>query len=349
MTPEDDHTSLLTVEPDESGQRVDVFLARRLPEYSRSQLQKLFDSEAVEVDGAAVRKRHLLHAGQHVNVGRGELPSLSPTPEAEDIPLRVLYEDDAFIAVDKPAGMVVHPGSGNRTGTLVNALLHHTDHLSEGSAEGRPGIVHRLDKDTSGIIVAAKTNQVHAALARQFAERTVEKHYLGLCVGELAESAGLIDAPLARSKRDPVKRSVQRRGKEARTEYHLVRAQSGISMVRFRLLTGRTHQIRVHCAHIHTPIVADSIYGGGTGAIKKLPPLYRAFAHKVYKCFDRHALHACSLRLRHPLTGETLQLRAPLPTDLRQALLLFENGEELVREGIGVMESWSTGKNEEEE
>jgi 23S rRNA pseudouridine1911/1915/1917 synthase len=330
MSLPDQYTSLV-VKPDESGRRVDVFLARHLPEYSRSQLQKLFDSGAVEVDGEAVRKRHLLHTGQQVKVGHSRLPSLSITPEAEDIPLRILYEDDSLIAVDKPAGMVVHPGSGNKSGTLVNALLHHTDRLAEGFAEGRPGIVHRLDKDTSGVIVAAKTGRAHASLASQFAGRTVEKHYLGLCIGEISQAEGLIDAPLARSKRDPVKRSVRRYGKEARTEYHLLRAESGISVVRFRLLTGRTHQIRVHCAHIHTPIVADTIYGGGSATIKKLPPLCRPFAHKVYKCFARHALHACSLRVAHPERNETLQLTAPLPDDFRKALMLFEDGEQLMR------------------
>jgi 23S rRNA pseudouridine1911/1915/1917 synthase len=243
-----------------------------------------------------------------------------PAPLPEDIALDVLYEDEYLLGINKPAGLVVQPGSGNRTGTLVNALLHSFPGLSEGYESDRPGIVHRLDKDTSGVLIVARNNAVHAAMGTQFANRTVEKTYSGICIGRMPEETGRIEAPLGRSRSDPLKRAVMRQGKPSLTEFRLAAYQSGISLVEFILHTGRTHQIRVHAAHAGFPILADETYGGGRERILRLPPLERPFAFRVLKCFDRHALHARTLAFTHPVTNQRMEITAPYPSDFAEAL-----------------------------
>jgi 23S rRNA pseudouridine1911/1915/1917 synthase len=249
------------------------------------------------------------------------------------MPLDVLYEDDEIIAVNKPAGLVVHPGSGNRTGTLVNALLYHTAELAGGFSRDRPGIVHRLDKDTSGVLLAARTDQAHAELARQFAEREVAKVYYGFCVGLQPPASGLIEAAIGRSRRDPSRFSVRGGGKASATEYECIAWHSGIAFVRFQPRTGRTHQIRVHASHAGFPVLADNVYGGGRDAVMKLEPLERPFAHSVLKCFTRHALHAFSISVHHPRTGKQLAFTAPFPQDFVQAAALFGDRVQLAAEG----------------
>jgi 23S rRNA pseudouridine1911/1915/1917 synthase len=237
------------------------------------------------------------------------------------MPLSVLYEDDFYLAVDKAAGIVVHPGSGNRSGTLVNALLYHLGkNLSSGSHPERPGIVHRLDKETSGVILVAKTNAAHAALASAFAGREVKKEYLGFCMGVPQEAAGAIDLPLARSRKDPLKRSPDPLGKSSRTEFRLLAAHSGISLVQFMPRTGRTHQIRVHCSSRGFPILGDTLYGGGPGRLPQLPPEYRPFAARMLGCFKRQALHSWRITFSHPFSKEPITVVAPLPEDFQRGL-----------------------------
>jgi 23S rRNA pseudouridine1911/1915/1917 synthase len=320
-----DQNATFVVTSVDPGVRLDQYLAQRLDGLSRSQVQKLIEDGLVFVNGAAARKRHIVSDGESVVVDMQSVRRrLDTTVQPEDIRLDILHEDEALIVINKPAGMVVHPGSGNRNGTLVNALLFHTDELSEGSADDRPGIVHRLDKDTSGVMVVAKTAQAHAALARQFSEHEVGKYYLGVCIGAIAQTHGVFDFPLARSPRDPLRRSVQEGGKPAQTEYWVLRDQSGISVVRFRLRTGRTHQVRAHCSHAHIPIAGDRLYGGGSERIMQLQPMERPFAHKIVKCFARHALHSHILSFVHPTSGKTLTFTAPLPPDFVSALALFD-------------------------
>ena len=316
-----DQLRQFTAGPADNGMRLDFFVCARLDGLSRSQAQKLIDSGAVRVNGATAKKKYALKSGDGVTVDASAVArddGAAPLPE--NIPVDVLYRDEHLIAVNKPAGLVVHPGHGNRDGTLVNALLSGIGALSDGSAPDRPGIVHRLDKDTAGVLVVARDNRTHAALAAQFAGRSVVKYYLGVCVGPHPAEHGLIEAPLARSRRDPLRRAVVPGGKEAVTEFWLLRHRSGISLMKFRLHTGRTHQIRVHCAHKGMPIVADGLYGGGRETVRKLPVLDRPFAYRVYSCFGRHALHAYSLTFAHPVTGAAMTVKAPPPGDFTAAL-----------------------------
>jgi 23S rRNA pseudouridine1911/1915/1917 synthase len=238
---------------------------------------------------------------------------------AQNIPLEIIYEDDYLLAINKPAGMVVHPGNGNRGMTMVNALLYHIHSLSHGSAIERPGIVHRLDKDTSGVILVAKTDTVHSALARMFFEHTIEKYYVALCAGLRPAEHAVIDMPLGRNRRDPIKRSVQTDGKNARTEYWLLHHACGVSVVGIRPHTGRTHQIRVHFSSHGFPILCDPLYGGGNDRVETLAVLDRPKAYKIYKCFDRHALHARKISFKHPVTQKPMMLVAPFPEDFLAA------------------------------
>lgn len=288
---------------DLDGERLDVFVARRIPELTRSRVRKLIDEAFVTIDGRLPAKAGVkLERGQRVQV---TIPPPQPTAlEPEAIPLRIVYEDDDLLVVDKPAGMTVHPAPGHASGTLVHAVLARCPGLSGIGGEGRPGIVHRLDKDTSGLIIVAKNDKAHLSLARQLKERRVEKTYIALVEGRLKQREGVIDAPIGRHPRDRKKMAVVERGREARTRYRVLREVDGRSLVEARPETGRTHQIRVHFASIRHPVVGDTVYGRAAPA----PSLRRQF------------LHAQRLAFRHPRTGERLELEAPLPEDLAQAL-----------------------------
>jgi 23S rRNA pseudouridine1911/1915/1917 synthase len=316
--------SHLSVGPDAAGKRLDVFLAEALPFFSRSRLQKCIDLKGVQVNGAPVKRRALLREGDRIMLDSSCLDLDRPVPpRPEPIALEVLYEDDYLVAVNKPAGMVVHPGKGNREGTMVNALMHHIGSLSKGYAAGRPGIVHRLDKGTSGVLLVAKTDDAHERLGSMFAGRLVTKEYIGICIGPRPSAHGMIDAPVGRSRREPTKRTVRTGGKESRTEYWLLRHQSGVSVMRFGLHTGRTHQIRVHCRHAGFPIAADPQYGGGKRDVGRLQPLDRPFGHSILACFDRQALHARRIAFRHPCADGPVDVVAPFPSDFGSALSRF--------------------------
>ncbi len=272
-----------------------------MPAESRARFQSLIEAGQVRLEGKPSRASVRLKAGQDVEV---EIPDPEPAaPAAEAIPLSVVFEDPRLIVLDKPAGLVVHPGAGTRSGTLVNALLHHVQDLSGIGGVLRPGIVHRLDRGTSGLLVVAKDDEAHRALSRQFAGRSVEKEYLALVVGVPARREGTIDAPIARHPVQRQRMTVREGGRAARSDYRVVEALRGAALVRVRIHTGRTHQIRVHLRSIGHPVAADPTYGG-----------------KALGGLDRPALHAARLAFTHPATGERLVFESPLPADMRAAV-----------------------------
>jgi 23S rRNA pseudouridine1911/1915/1917 synthase len=285
---------------DVAGERLDVFVARRLPALTRSRVQRLIADGRVLAAGQRARASLRLDAGQHVSV---EVPPpAEATVAPERIPLDILFEDADLIVVNKPAGMTVHPSPGHESATLVNAILAHCDDLSGIGGVLRPGIVHRLDRDTSGLILVAKNDAAHNSLARQLKERRVEKVYLALVEGTPKPPEGVIDAPIARDPRNRQRMAIVEGGRASVTAYRVVERFTGASLVEARPKTGRTHQIRVHLAAIGHPIIGDRIYG-------KPSPLVA-----------RHFLHACRIEFAHPRTGDRVEFEAPLPDDLERAL-----------------------------
>lgn len=297
---------ILTAELVNSGKRLDAFLHQALPEYSRARLQSWIKAGRVLVDGNATRASYLLRGGETVAVTPADLPPLRAEPE--DLPLKILYEDADVVLVDKPAGMVVHAGAGHGRGTLVNALLHRFGALSSINGDLRPGIVHRLDRETSGVLVVARTDRAHQALAAQFHDREVEKIYLALVHGRTKQAQGRITSPIAR---DPVRRTRMTArlatGRAALTEYHVIEQFEKFSYVEVRIGTGRTHQIRVHLSSIGHPIVGDRLYGA-PAAVPGLPVLGRFF------------LHAHRLRFRSPSAEEWISVESPLAPELASFL-----------------------------
>ena len=293
----------LTAGPEAAGERLDSFLAARLPGLTRSAAARLIETGQVLVDGKPARKSARLAGGETVEV---TLPDPEPADALpQDIPLDVVYEDNDVIVVNKPSGLVVHPAPGHPDGTLVNALLHHCGgSLSGVGGELRPGIVHRIDRDTSGLIIAAKNDAAHQALAAQLADHTLARTYEAVVVGALREDGGTVDAPIGRCPSDRKKMAVVPNGKRAVTHWEVLERFPGLTHVRCRLETGRTHQIRVHMAHLGHPIYGDTVYGGK----KPVPGL------------TGQCLHAVGLRFVHPRTGETVELSCPLSGEF-QALL----------------------------
>ena len=288
--------------------RFDQVLAKLLPEYSRSRLQEWIAAGQASLDGAIAIAKQKVWGGETIAV----LPQAHPSEQlhlAENIALDIVHEDAALLVVNKPAGLEMHPGSGNWEGTLLNALLHHAPQL-----EGVPraGIVHRLDKDTSGLLVVAKTLMAQTALVRQLQARSVKREYLALVWGELRHG-GKVDAPIARHPTQRVKMAVLEDGKPAVTHYQIEEKFPSCSLLRCRLETGRTHQIRVHLTHIGHPLVGDSVYLKGT---QKCVSQLRTLLHG----FPRQALHATCLALEHPDSGEVMEWHAPLPQDMAQLL-----------------------------
>jgi 23S rRNA pseudouridine1911/1915/1917 synthase len=301
----------LEVSTESSGMRLDKFLAGEVPNQSRSQIQRLIEEGHVLLARVKVVKANTaVQVGDVITI---DVPTPAPaTPEAEDLPIDILFDDEDIVVVNKPAGMVVHPGAGHAAGTLVNALLHHVDGLSGIGGEVRPGIVHRLDKGTSGVMVVAKNDAAHQELARQFHDREVEKEYVALVWG-LVQQRKRIDLPIGR---DPVHREKistrARRSRAAVTRVTWARHLPGVSLLRVAIATGRTHQIRVHLSAIGHPIVGDALYGGLRRHVRgELRPVLR---------LTRPFLHAERLAFTHPRTGERLQFSAALPDDLLDVL-----------------------------
>jgi 23S rRNA pseudouridine1911/1915/1917 synthase len=293
-----------------AGQRLDQALATLFPDYSRSRLQGWIKAGRVRVDGRELRPRDKVEGGEEI-VLEAALEDETHA-EAEAIRLAILYEDAEILVLDKPAGLVVHPGAGNPAGTLVNALLHHRPDLR---VLPRAGIVHRLDKDTTGVMVVACTPGAHAALVRQLEERRVQREYQAVCVGVMT-GGGTVDAPIGRHPVDRVRMAIREGGREAVTHYRVLARFRGHTHVLCRLETGRTHQIRVHLASIRNPIVGDPVYGGRLALPKGASPALI----EALRGFRRQALHAARLELVHPGSGERVHFEAPLPADFEGLL-----------------------------
>ncbi len=308
------------VDEEESGERLDSWLAARIPELSRSRIQKALKDGEVLIGGLPVGKpSRRLRGGESV-----ELRFSPPKPVevlAEDIPLDIIYEDSGLLVVNKAAGMVVHPAPGNETGTMVNALLAHCDDLSGIGGFLRPGIVHRLDAQTTGLLVVAKSDEVHIALSRQLMERAVTRIYKALVWGTMPEGEGEIDAPIGRSKSDRKKMAVIREGgRDAVTYYSVIDTFPPLQYIRLKLGTGRTHQIRVHLTHIGHPVLGDPEYGGRKFRKGNLPKEEIDRGAKALSLIGRQALHAGELLFFHPLLKKEMTFEAPLPDDFRVVL-----------------------------
>ena len=288
--------------PNDARLRLDQFLAKELPEYSRSRLQQLIRSGFVRLNKQTTRPRQIVRGGDKIHLIEPPLEKIEMRPEP--IPLDVLFEDDDLIVINKPADLTVHPGAGQREHTLVNALLSHCTTLSGIGGKERPGIVHRLDKETSGCLVVAKNDIAHRELSKQFAARTVEKIYLALVAGKLRKPTGVIEENIGRHPVQRKRMSVSsKRGRAAKTEYRVIRSSDQASLVECRLHSGRTHQIRVHLHHLGHPVLGDKIY-----------------APRFAKNFHRQMLHAWKLGFRHPCTGEWRSFEASLPADFNEAI-----------------------------
>ena len=302
--------TILTATPEAAGQRLDAFLAEALPELTRSAAQRLIAEGQVAVDGKIPAKSLKLAGGETVSVSLPEPEEAQALPE--DIPLDVVYEDADVIVVNKPVGMVVHPAPGHSGGTLVNALLHHCgDSLSGIGGELRPGIVHRIDRDTSGLIIAAKNDFAHQALSAQLQDHSLCRTYEAVVVGNLREDSGTVDAPIGRCPSDRKKMAVVRQGgRNAVTHWQVLERFPGYTYVRCRLETGRTHQIRVHMAYIGHPLYGDTVYG----------------AKKPAPGMTGQCLHAVGLTFRHPRTGEMVELSCPLNEEFAAFLRKLRGG-----------------------
>ena len=300
----------LTVEAEHDGARLDNFLTMLLPELSRSSVQRLIKDGHVSGTVTSLRSSSIVRTGQQYDV---DIPApTAAVPEPEALPLRIVFEDRHVVVLDKPAGMVVHPGAGHSAGTLVNALLHHVKDLSGVGGELRPGIVHRLDRGTSGLMVVAKNDHAHQELTRQFSDREVEKEYVALVWG-VVHAGRRIDAPIGRDPNDRQKMSTKaRRARNAVTRVTFARDLDGVSLLHVAIATGRTHQIRVHLSAIGHPIVGDSTYGGvhrrTAGHLRAVQRLERPF------------LHSARLAFTHPADGRRVEFDSPLPLDLQGVL-----------------------------
>lgn len=298
-----------------AGRRFDAVLAELFPEFSRSRLSEWIKSGDALLDGNTMRPRDSVRGGETVSLAVVLDTQTDALPE--DIPLAVLYEDADVIVIDKPAGLVVHPGAGNPTGTLVNALLYRDPSFA---ALPRAGIVHRLDKDTSGVMVVARSLQAHAALVAQLSARGVHRQYLAIVVGALV-SGGTANLPIDRHPRDRIKMGVREDGRDAVTHYRLRERFRAHTALECRLETGRTHQIRVHMAHLKHPIVGDPLYGGPL----KLPKGATQELIEALRAFKRQALHAETLEFVHPVSGEPVRATAPVPQDMRELLRVLHD------------------------
>jgi 23S rRNA pseudouridine1911/1915/1917 synthase len=303
----------LSIPPELAGQRLDQAAAALLPEFSRSRLRTWIDAGELTVDGHEAKPRLKLKGGEQLELDT-ELEA-AVEPHAEAIPLTVVHTDEALLVVDKPVGLVVHPGAGNRSGTLQNALLHRYPELA---VLPRAGLVHRLDKDTSGLLLVARTLQSQTALAAALERREIKRTYRGICQGVLT-GGGTVDAPIGRHRRERTKMAVTENGRPARTHYRVVERFRAHTYCEIELETGRTHQIRVHMAHIRAPLLGDPVYGGRP----KLPPAASAELRAALQGFRRQALHATSLKLAHPVTGAALAVESELAPDLAALLRLL--------------------------
>jgi 23S rRNA pseudouridine1911/1915/1917 synthase len=329
MTQTENESLILQPETADAGKRLDAFLAERIENRSRSRLQKMIDDGDVLVNEKPAKSSYKLRAGDEIEVELTELPA--ETFEPENIPLEIVYEDEFLAVINKPAGMVVHPGAGVSSGTLANAIAYHfklqiTDYKSEieeipnpkSQIPNRIGIVHRLDKDTSGLIVVAKTEEIHESLSEQFRAREVFKSYVALVHGEMEENSGTIDAPIARENHNRTKMSVRAHGRNALSLWKVKKRFEKFTLLSVEIKTGRTHQIRVHLAYINHPIVGDETYNAGRDKT-----VHDLQIRKAIQELNRFFLHAEKLGFTHPKSGARMNFTAPLPAELTEFLELL--------------------------
>jgi len=312
----------------QEGERIDKYLARAIHHISRNQLQYLIEDHQVLVNSEPVKASYNITPGDEIRVSIPQKPSLEVEPEP--IPLDIIYEDARMIAINKAPDIVVHPGVGNSTGTLVNALLHHTEKLAETDSPIRPGLVHRLDKETSGILLAAKDEETHRRLSAQFEDRVVEKEYRAWVWGVPDPASGTIRKAIGRHPRDRKKFASQPQGKHAVTHYTVLENHEILSLLQLKIETGRTHQIRVHCKSLGYPVVGDSTYNGRSKRLKMLSVSDRKWGLRILEIMERQALHAFRIGFNHPWTGKWMELEAPLPEDFTQVRKVVEERERVL-------------------
>ena len=304
----------LLAKPDDRGLRLDVFLAQRLENLTRSQIQLLNRSGAIRIEGREDKAGYRIRGGETIEVDLKALEPATLTPE--QIPLQIYFEDQDLAVIEKPAGLVVHPGSGTKNGTIVHGLLFHFQNLSDVGGEARPGIVHRLDKKTSGLLIVAKNNVAHARLSKAFQDREIQKTYLALIHGKPPHDKGTIELSVGRHRTVRTKMAANApHGRAAHTEFRVVEQFRGFSLLEVQIKTGRTHQIRVHFSAIGHPVVGDDVYGERS---------YKEFTKK-YGELNRYFLHAARLRFTHPTTGAPLEFHSPLPFELHKLLKSIES------------------------
>jgi 23S rRNA pseudouridine1911/1915/1917 synthase len=312
-----------TCGPEDAGNRLDKFLGARAPEVSRSRIQKWVEEGRFALNGKPVRKSASLSEGDQIEVVTDpEIPDTRLKPE--NIPLNIVYEDAQVLVVDKPKGMVSHPGNGIYSGTLTNALAFRYPKLSDVNGPQRPGLIHRLDKDTSGLLVVAKDNVSHLNLAKQMDARDIKRVYHAVVWREMAEPAGTVDAPIARSLSDRLKMAVSAEGKRAVTHWRVLGYFQFASHLEVTLDTGRTHQIRVHLSHIGYPVIGDPMYGGRQGFLARVQPIHHPYAAKLLAFFPSQALHAHKLSFLQPATGKRLEFTSALPPEMVEGLAFLE-------------------------
>lgn len=312
----------VVVTANQRPERLDSFVARQIENLSRSRVHQLLEAGLILVNGQRKAKSYSIRPLDVIDIS---LPIPEPvTMEAENIPLDIVYEDQDLLVINKPAGMVVHPAYSNWTGTLVNALLHHVTDLSGINGKLRPGIIHRIDKDTSGLLLVTKHDRAHRFLANLFRTHRIEREYWALAWGKFKRQKGTIDAPLGRSLKDRKKFAVVKTGKPAVTHYEVMEAFEFLSLVRLHLETGRTHQIRVHLAHVGHPIFGDPVYGGNIENLAGGEKKKRQQARNLLALMPRQALHAKTLGFQHPSTKKIIRLDSELPEDFRNVLRNLE-------------------------
>jgi 23S rRNA pseudouridine1911/1915/1917 synthase len=309
----------LSVTPAQAGERLDRFLATAQADLSRSRVQALIRDGHARVNGRAVAVSHKVRAGDRVSLAIPDRPA--PKLDPEDLPLDLVYEDRDLLVVNKPPGMVVHPGAGVRTGTLAHALLHHDPKIAAVGGAGRPGIVHRLDKDTSGLMVVARSPRAYRALVEALRDRRVRRVYHAIVWGDPRGASGTIEGPIGRDPRQRQRMAVVKRGgKPATTHWKVLERFGPYALLEVTLGTGRTHQIRVHLAHVHHPVVGDPVYGGRVKKLLSLDQAQRSLAQALLGCLPRQALHAAALELEHPVDGRALKFASAWPGDFAAAV-----------------------------
>jgi len=308
----------LKVPPEITPTRLDTYLVTAGMGLSRNQIQKLIRDKNIEIPGKGVKPAFVLLGDEEIIVRIPEAEPLLLKPE--NIPLNIPFEDEHLLVVNKPPGMVVHPARGHFSGTLVHALLSHTSDLSAIGGQTRPGIIHRLDRDTSGLMIVAKSDVAHSKLARDLSARKIKREYIALVWGHMPQESGCIDGYIGHNPKDHKKMAVVKSGKSAQTDYCVELDYSLLSLVRFRLHTGRTHQIRVHAQYIGHPVFGDPDYGGREERLGGIIAEKRPLAEELLKIIQRQALHSGRLVFHHPITAETIEIEAPLPEDMRKVI-----------------------------